>query len=182
MYYKGHGEVKIDILLLLIANNCWTRSFALGYWLFVSLVFLDSDEERKPLTGKRFLKWVCMLPYLPLPLLGAVNFWQSVNILCWTICWIKHGWHMILVLVMSLLLRVYYLMRCTHNTLWWVIMNSYDSTISYMGCISCLWQDLQDLFYWMVYNLSVLHELYCFSETWVARVLKVTVIPDCPVL
>jgi len=27
----------------------------------------------------------------------------------------------------------------------------------HVGCISCLWQDLQDLFYWMVYNLSVLH-------------------------
>jgi hypothetical protein len=38
------------------------------------------------------------------------------------------------------------------------------------------------LFYWMVYNLSVLHGLCCLSETLVARVLKVTVIPDCPVL
>jgi hypothetical protein len=53
--------------------------------------------------------------------------------------------HMILILVLSLPLGVYYLMRCTHNALWGVIMNSFDSTISYFGCVSCYWQDLQDL-------------------------------------
>ncbi len=58
--------------------------------------------------------------------------------------------HMILVLVLSLPLRVYYLMRCTHNALWGVIMNNFDRTISYFGCVSCFWQDLQDLFYWVV--------------------------------
>jgi hypothetical protein len=39
----------------------------------------------------------------------------------------------------------YYLMRCTHNALCGVIMNSFDSTLSYFGCVSCFWQDLQDL-------------------------------------
>jgi hypothetical protein len=39
--------------------------------------------------------------------------------------------HMILILVLYLPLRVYYLMRCTHNALWGVIMNSFDNTISY---------------------------------------------------
>jgi hypothetical protein len=29
-------------------------------------------------------------------------------------------------------------------------MNSFDSTISYFGYVSCFWQDLQDLFYWVV--------------------------------
>jgi hypothetical protein len=53
--------------------------------------------------------------------------------------------HMRLILVLSLPLKVYYLMRCTQNTLWGVIMNSFDSTISYFGCVSCFWQDLQDL-------------------------------------
>jgi hypothetical protein len=53
--------------------------------------------------------------------------------------------HMKLKLVLSLPLRVYYLMRCTHNGLWGVIMNSFDSTRSYFGCVSCFWQDLQDL-------------------------------------
>jgi hypothetical protein len=57
--------------------------------------------------------------------------------------------HMILEIVLSLPLRVYYLMRCTNNALWGVIMNSFDSTISYFGCASCFWQDLQDLFYWV---------------------------------
>ena len=50
-----------------------------------------------------------------------------------------------LIRVLSLPLRVYYLMRCTHNALWGVIMNSFDSTISYFGFVSCFWQDLQDL-------------------------------------
>jgi hypothetical protein len=53
--------------------------------------------------------------------------------------------HMILILVLSVPLRVYYLMKCTHNALWGVIMNSFDSTISYFGCVSCYWQDLEDL-------------------------------------
>ncbi len=39
--------------------------------------------------------------------------------------------HMILILVVSLPLRVYYLMRCTHYALWRDIMNSFDSTLSY---------------------------------------------------
>ncbi len=127
---KGMVKSRLTSCLLLIANNCWTRSFALGYWLFeISSVFW-LRWGKKTFVEKRFLKWVCMLPYLPLPLLGTVNFRQSVNILCWTICWIKRGRHMILVLVMSLPFRVYYLMRCTPDALWWVIMNSYDSTIS----------------------------------------------------
>jgi hypothetical protein len=50
-----------------------------------------------------------------------------------------------LIIVLSLLLRVYYLMRCTHNALQGVIVNSFDSTLSYFGCVSCFWQDLQDL-------------------------------------
>ncbi len=47
MYYKGHGGDVNDIMLLFATNNCWTRSFTLGYWLFFyfSKVF-DSDEEK----------------------------------------------------------------------------------------------------------------------------------------
>jgi hypothetical protein len=41
--------------------------------------------------------------------------------------------HMILILVLSLRLRVYYLMRCTHNALRGVIMNSLDSTLSFLA-------------------------------------------------
>ena len=90
MYYKGHGEVKVDILLLLTANNCWTRSFALGYWLLYFSSVLDSDEERKPLQVKDFSsEYVCCL--FTLALIGDRQFRQSVNILCWTISWIKHS-------------------------------------------------------------------------------------------
>jgi hypothetical protein len=53
--------------------------------------------------------------------------------------------HKKLILVLSLPLRVYYLMRCTHNALQGVIMNSFDSTLSYFGCVTSFWQDLQDL-------------------------------------
>ncbi len=53
--------------------------------------------------------------------------------------------HMRLILVLSLPLRVYFLMRCTHNALQGVIMNGFDSIESYFGCVSCFWQDLQDL-------------------------------------
>jgi hypothetical protein len=40
--------------------------------------------------------------------------------------------------------RVYYLMRCTHNALQGVIVNSFESIESYFGCVCCFWQDLQD--------------------------------------
>ncbi len=53
--------------------------------------------------------------------------------------------HMKLILVLSLPLRVYYVMKCTHNALQGVIMNSFDSIESYFGCVSCFWQDLQVL-------------------------------------
>ncbi len=148
MYYKGHGEVKVDIMMLLIAFNCWTRSFALGYWLFYfSSVFFTRMRKKRPLQVKDYLKWVCMLPYLPLPLLGTVNFVTVGNHIVSNqlIAGSIMVRHMILILVLSLLLRVYYLMRSTHNAVWGVIMNSFDSTISYFGCVSCFWQDLQDL-------------------------------------
>jgi hypothetical protein len=135
-----------------VANNCWTRSFALGYWLcYFSSVF-DSDKERKPLQEKDCLKWVCMLPFYPCPSWGQSifvtvgNYIVSNQLIAGSIM-VRH---MILILVLSLPLRVYYLMSCTHNALWGVIMNSFDSTISYFGCVSCFWQYLQDLFYWVV--------------------------------
>ncbi len=150
-------------MLLLIANNCWTRSFALGYWLFYFSSVFDSDEERK-LAGKRFLKWVCMLLYLPLPLLGTVIFWQSVNILCRTNCWFKHGEAHDISSCLVFALRVYSLMRCTHNALWWVIMKSFDSTLSCFGCVSCFWQELQDC--------STGWYVYLFSTSWIVLSLR----------
>ncbi len=53
--------------------------------------------------------------------------------------------HMEFILVLSLPLRVYYLIRCTHNALQGVIMHSFDSTESYFCSVSYSWQDLQGL-------------------------------------
>jgi hypothetical protein len=44
--------------------------------------------------------------------------------------------HMKLILVLSLPLRVYYLIRCTHNTLRGVIMNSFDSNYYYILAVA----------------------------------------------
>ncbi len=77
MYYKGHGEVKDDIMLLLVANNCWTGSFALGYWLFYFSSVFDSDEEKKTFTGKTMSQVSMYVAFLPLPVLGTINFCDS---------------------------------------------------------------------------------------------------------
>ncbi len=143
----GHGEVKVDIMLLLVANNYWTRTFALGYWLFYFSNIFDSDEAKKPLQVKECLKWVCILPFYPCPCCGqsifvtAGSFIVSNQLIAGSIM-VRH---MELILLLSLPLRVYYLMRCTHNALWGVVMDSFDSTWPYFGCVSCFWQDLQEL-------------------------------------
>jgi hypothetical protein len=69
-----------------------------------------------------------MLPYLPLPLLGTVNFCDSWKLHCVkpTYCWINHGEahkvnHCIVFASKSVLPT-----KCTHNPLWGVIMNSFD--------------------------------------------------------
>jgi hypothetical protein len=88
-----------------------------------------------------------MLPYLPLPLLGTAifvtvgSYIMSNQIIAGSIM-VRH---MKLILVLSLPLRVYYLVRCTDNALRGVIMNSFDSAWSYFCCVSCFWQYLQNL-------------------------------------
>jgi hypothetical protein len=65
-----------------------------------------------------------MLPYYPCPYWGqsifvtVSNYIVSNQLIAGSIM----VTHMILVLVLSLPLRVYYLMRCTHNALWGVVM------------------------------------------------------------
>ncbi len=89
---KGMMKSRLTSCLLLTANNCWTRSFCTRILTIIFLKCFWLRWGKKTFVRKRFLKWVCMLPYLPLPLLGTTaNFRQSVNILCWTICWIKYG-------------------------------------------------------------------------------------------
>ncbi len=174
-------------MLLLVANNCWTRSFALGYWLlYFSSVYFDSDEKRKPLQVKDCCKWVCMLPYLPLPLLGKVNFVTVSNYIVSNQLIVGSIMvrHMILILVLSLPLRVYYLMRCTHTlfgeSLWTALIVQY-----HILAVSLVFSKIYKICStgWYVHTFSVLHGVCCLLEIWVARVLKVTVIPtDCPVL
>ncbi len=184
MYYKGHGEVIVGIMLLLIANNCWTRSFALGYWLFYFSSVFDSDEEKKTFAGKRLsqVSIIYPCPYWGQSFFVTVGSYVVSNQLIVGSIMVRH---MRLILVLSLPLRVYYLRRCTHNALRGVILNSFDSIKSYFGCVSYFWQDLQDLMLLdgMCHTFLVLHGFFCLLETWVARVLKVTVIrTDCPVL
>ena len=106
-----------------------------------------------------------MLPYLPCSYWGqsifvAVGNYIVSNQLIAGSIMVRH---MILILALSLLLRVYYLMRCTQG----VIMNSFDSIESYFGCFSCFWQDLQDLTLLdgMCHTFSVLHGFCCLLET-----------------
>ncbi len=76
-----------------------------------------------------------MLPYLPLLLLGksifvTVGSYVVSNQLIVGSIMVRH---MRIILVLSLPLRVYYLMRCTYNALRGVIMNSFDSIKSYLA-------------------------------------------------
>jgi hypothetical protein len=84
-----------------------------------------------------------MLPFYPCPYWGQSIFVTvgSYIVLNQLIAGSIMARHMKLILVLSLPLRVYYLMRCTHNALQGVIMNSFDSIESYDGYV----QDLQDL-------------------------------------
>ncbi len=111
------------------ANNCWTRSSALGYWLFHFSSVFDSDKGKKTFAGKRLSQISMYVALFPLALIGTVNFvtvgsYIVSNHLLGSIM-VRH---MKLLLVLSLLSRVYYLMRCTHNALRGVTMNSFDST------------------------------------------------------
>ncbi len=163
MYYKGHGsEVKVDIMLLLVANNCWTRQFHKDTDYFISLVFyFDSDGERKPLQVKECLEWVCMLPFYPCLYWGqsiyvTVSRFIVLNQLIAGPIMVRH---MKLILVLSLPLRVYYFMRCTHNALWGVIMTSFDSTWPYFWlCLLYLARSARfDVTGWYVYTFPVDH-------------------------
>ncbi len=145
------SEPKIEIpnqVLLLVANNFWTRSFSLGYWLFYFSSVLFWLRWRKiTFAGKR-LSQVSMYVAFFYP----CHYWgQSIFVTVGSFIMLGQivagsimVRHMKSILVSSLPLRVYYLIRCTHNALWGVLMTS-DSTWPSSGCVSCFWQDLQDL-------------------------------------
>ncbi len=149
MYCKGHGEVKVYIMLLLVANNCWTRLFALGYWLFYfSSVLFWLGWGKKTFAGKRLSQVSIYVAFFnPCPYWGQSIFVTvgSFTMLDQLVAGSIMVRHIKLILVLSLPLRVYYLMRCTHNALRGVIITSFDSTWPSFGCVSSFWQDLQDL-------------------------------------
>jgi hypothetical protein len=71
-----------------------------------------------------------MLPFYPCPCWG-----QSISVIVGRFIVLNQlsagsimVRHMELILLLSLPLRVYYLMRCTHNAVQGVIMTSFDST------------------------------------------------------
>jgi hypothetical protein len=71
-----------------------------------------------------------MLPFYPCPYWGqsifvTVGSYIVSNQLIAGSIMVRH---MEVILVLSLPLRVYYLMRCTRNALWGVIMNRFDNT------------------------------------------------------
>ncbi len=137
--------------------------------------------KNKTIAGKRLSQVSVYVALFTLALIGDSHFFVTVgnyivsNQLIVGSIMVRH---MILIFVLSLPLRVYYLMRCTHNALWWVIMNSFDSTILCFGLFSCFWQELQDLSLLggTCIPFSVLHGFCCLLETWVVRVPKVAVV------
>jgi hypothetical protein len=152
MYYKGHGsEVKVHIMLLFLCiNNCWARSFTLGHWSSISLVFW-LRWGKKTLPGK-ILSHVSMhVAFLPFPMAGRVNL-VTVGIYYYlepACCWITWSQYLYL-----LPLRMYGPMRSTHNALQEVVMTSFGGTWPYSWlCLLFIWQDLQDL----MYDQMVLH-------------------------
>ncbi len=103
---------------------------------------------KKTFTGKRLSQVSMYVVFLPLPVLGTVNdatvgsFIVSNRLVAGSIMVRR----MKLILVLSLPLRVYYLVRCTYNALGGVIMTSFNIVHDYtFGFTSCFWKDLQDL-------------------------------------
>jgi len=126
--FKCNVKSRLTSCLLLIANNLLNQVICTRI-LTISLVFW-TQMRKENLCRKKISQVSMYVAFLPLPLLGTVNFRQSVNILCWTICWIKHGEAHFISPCLVFAFKSVLPSRCTHNALWWVIMNSYDSTIS----------------------------------------------------
>jgi hypothetical protein len=75
------------------ANNCWTRSFALGYWLFYFSSVFDSYERKKTFTGKRLSQVSVYVALFTLALIEDSQFlWQLVIILCQTNLLLDQSW------------------------------------------------------------------------------------------
>ncbi len=91
---KRHGGEVNDIMLLFVTNNCWTRSFTVGYWFlfyFSSVFWLRWGE--KPFKGKIFSQVSMYVAFLSLSILGTVNFVTVGKCITWTnlLYWINYG-------------------------------------------------------------------------------------------
>ena len=71
MCNKGHGEVEVDIMLLLIANNLLNQVICTRI-LTISLVFW-TQMRKENLCRKKISQVSMYVAFLPLPLLGTVN-------------------------------------------------------------------------------------------------------------
>ena len=95
-------------------------------------MFFDSDDEKKTFAGKRLSQVSMYVALFTLALIGdshclfvtVSNYILSNQLIAGSIM-VRH---MKFILILSLPLRMYYLMRCTQNALWGVIMTSFDST------------------------------------------------------
>jgi hypothetical protein len=56
MYYKGHGEVKVDTMLLLLLTTAEPGHLHYDTDYFISLVFLTQMRKKRPLQIKDYLK------------------------------------------------------------------------------------------------------------------------------
>ncbi len=173
-------------MLLLIVNNCWDRSFALGYWFFISLVFL-TQMRKKTFTVKRMSQVRMYVAFLPLPLLGTVIFlWQLVVLLCQTNLLLDLSWRGTqnkYLYCLCLLKRItswgVHIMLFLESLQPALIVHDHTLAVS----LVLIWSARFDVTGWYLHTFSVHQRFCCLFATWVARVLKVTVVPtDCPVL
>ena len=77
---KGMVKSRLTSCLLLIANNLLNQVICTKI-LTISLVFW-TQMRKENLCRKKISQVSMYVAFLPLPLLGTVNFRQSVNILC----------------------------------------------------------------------------------------------------
>ena len=116
---KGMVRSRLTSCLLLIANNLLNQVICTRI-LTISLVFL-TQMRKGNLCRKKIIssEYVCCLiypcPYWGPPIFVTLSKYIVSNQLIAGSIMVRQ---MILVLVLSLPFRVYYLMRCTHNALW----------------------------------------------------------------
>ncbi len=131
---KGHGsEVKVHMMLLFFqcVNNCWSRLFTLGYWLFYFTSVLTQMRKKNLHWKKYSLKWVCMFPFYPCHYWEQLKFQQLVLSLFWT--------HLLLDCLLWGTWSQYMFHLCQHITLirdsLWPALVVHNHT---SGCVSCL--------------------------------------------